>query len=83
VTKSKQTSLLVVYSSVLRKIRLDLEISQEMLAELAGLDRTYISGIERCKRNLTIGSLEKIISGLGITHKQFLLELNKYEEHSK
>lgn len=41
-------------------------ISQEKLALLSGLDRTYISGIERGKRNPSILSLQKIINVLEI-----------------
>lgn len=49
----------------LRRIRKDRGWSQEDLAEASGLDRTYISGIERGKRNPTVLVLEKIAAGLG------------------
>ena len=45
-------------------------MSQEKLADNSELDRTYISGVERLARNLTINSLEKIIKGLGISYGQ-------------
>jgi transcriptional regulator with XRE-family HTH domain len=53
------------------QIRKEKGISQEMLASETGLDRTYISSVERLKRNLTLDSLEKIIIGLGITKEEF------------
>ncbi len=40
--------------------------SQEKLALNAGIDRTYLAGIESGKRNATIVSLEKIVIALGV-----------------
>ena len=40
-------------------------MTQEGLAELAGLDRTYISGVERGVRNPTVRSLALIARALG------------------
>jgi len=45
----------------LRKKR---NLSQEALGYRANLDRTYISGVERGVRNITLDSLEQIISAL-------------------
>lgn len=45
----------------IRLLRLQQNLSQESLGERCGLDRTYISGIERCSRNITIDSLERVI----------------------
>ena len=39
--------------------------SQEALADAAGLDRTYVSGIERVVRNPTVTVVERIGSALG------------------
>ncbi len=43
------------------------ELSQEKLAELADLDRTYISGVERGVRNLSILSATRIAKALRTT----------------
>lgn len=48
----------------IRYFRKQKGLSQEKLALLAGLDRTYLAGIESGKRNATIISLEKIANAL-------------------
>lgn len=63
--------LLSKVSFVIKKIRLQKGMTQEDLAARSNLDRTYISGIERNTRNLTIKTLESIISGLEITEILF------------
>ena len=44
----------------IRKYRIQKDISQEELAYQADLDRTYISGIERGDRNISVITLKKI-----------------------
>lgn len=44
-----------------------LNLSQEELAERAGIDRTYVSGIERKVRNPTITVVAKFAAALGTT----------------
>ena len=41
-------------------------ISQERFAEVLGLHRTYMGGIERGERNLTLRSLERIAARIGV-----------------
>lgn len=62
-----------------RTIRKSRDLSQEELADLSGLDRTYISGIERGVRNITLDSLESIVSALGMTVDEFLQILIKMD----
>lgn len=59
----------------LKRLRTSKGISQEELANMANLDRTYISGFERGIRNVTILSLEKIIKALNIDAKGFAKEI--------
>lgn len=42
------------------------EMSQEQLALEADLDRTYVSGIERSRRNPSLKSMQKLASVLGV-----------------
>ena len=55
----------------IRYLRKQRGISQEKLALIAGIDMTYLAGIESGKRNATIISLEKIINALGVSMKDF------------
>lgn len=52
-----------------------MNLSQEELADRSELDRTYISAVERGRRNITIGSLSRIIFSLELTEESFLQEL--------
>jgi transcriptional regulator with XRE-family HTH domain len=73
----KSTFLLQSVAKTIREERMALCMSQEKLADNSELDRTYISGVERLARNLTINSLEKIVKGLGLKNKQFMDKLLK------
>ena len=50
-----------------RRMRTDLNLSQEDFAALCDLDRTYIGGIERGERNLSLRNIEVIAIAFGIT----------------
>lgn len=53
----------------IQDIRKSKGLSQEKLALNAGIDRTYLAGIESGKRNATIVSLEKVVIALGVEMK--------------
>lgn len=50
----------------LRQHRRALGLSQEAFAELVGVHRTYMGGVERGERNLTLKSLERIAETIGV-----------------
>lgn len=54
-----------------KQLRKKANISQEKLAELAGLDRTYINGVENGKRNVSIINIEKICKSLNVSLADF------------
>jgi transcriptional regulator with XRE-family HTH domain len=58
----------------MRQRRAELEISQEKLAELSGLHRTYISTVERCQRNIGLDGIERIAKALRVTLSKLLEE---------
>lgn len=58
----------------IRKARLELGWSQEKLAAEAGLDRSYMGGIERGEHNLALINLFKILDALGLSASQLFAE---------
>jgi transcriptional regulator with XRE-family HTH domain len=48
------------FGKALRVRRRKLGLSQEEFADLCGLDRTYVGGIERGERNLALVNIEKL-----------------------
>ena len=68
----KQKNLRSIFAQNLRVRRLEKGLSQEGLAELAGLHRTYVSSVERCKRNITLETVERLAAALGATPVEML-----------
>lgn len=66
--------ILTRFGSRLRQLRANCGISQEELGALAGLDRTYISGVERGLRNIGLINLYKIAQALGVSADQLLVD---------
>ncbi|MGS0765679.1 helix-turn-helix domain-containing protein [Syntrophomonas curvata] len=58
-----------MFGNTVRTIRLSMGISQEELAFLCGLHRTYISDIERGTRNVSLENIAKIARALGVSPK--------------
>jgi transcriptional regulator with XRE-family HTH domain len=56
----------VAYGRALRQLRLERRLSQEALADLADLDRTYVSGIERGERNPSLENILKLTDALEV-----------------
>lgn len=65
-------SLIHTFAVNMRRYRNECGISQEKLAEKAGLHRTYISAVERECRNISIENIEKISSALEIPPAKLL-----------
>ena len=51
----------------MRRLRVERKLSQEKLAELAGVDRTYVSRLERMMENPSIGILDKVATALSVS----------------
>ena len=64
--KNKNEELLQELAKKIKNRRNELELSQEKLAEICNFDRTYISLLERAKRNPSYLSLKKLCIGLKI-----------------
>lgn len=65
--------LLHVFANNVRRYRTEQNLSQEKLAELAGLHRTYISAVECERRNISIENIESIADALNIEPYMLLI----------
>lgn len=54
-----------------RELRSGLAISQEELAERAGLHRNYVGSVERGERDVGVGAIARIAAALGVTLAEF------------
>jgi transcriptional regulator with XRE-family HTH domain len=57
----------VLFGKRLREIRERVGVSQEKLADLAKLHRTYVSSVERGKRNISLVNIERLAHALGVS----------------
>ena len=55
-----------VFADNIKRFRQKQGLSQEALADLAGLHRTYVGAVERGERNITLINANKIAEALGI-----------------
>lgn len=61
-----------VFGTNVRRLRLEKGLSQEEFGFVAGIDRTYVSGVERGLRNPTLLLAEKFAQGLGVELDELL-----------
>jgi CheY-like chemotaxis protein len=59
-----EADLKLLFGKAIKRTRSEIGISQEELADRAGLHRTYISDVERGARNLSLTSIEKLAGAL-------------------
>lgn len=59
-------NLRAVLSYNVKVLRIDKGWSQECLASECGLDRTYVSAVERLRWNISLGNIERIASALSV-----------------
>jgi len=59
--------ILINFGKAIRQIRLEKHISQEELADMCGLHRTYLSDVELGKRNISLENIEKLANSLGLS----------------
>ena len=70
-------SLIHIFAGNIKKYRKAKGLSQEDLADLAGLHRTYISAIERERRNISIDNIERIAIALEVEPYCLFLPLDQ------
>ena len=63
-----------IFAENLRKATLAKKLSQEDLAELSGLHRTYVGSVERAERNVSIDNMERLSAAVGVSLPDLLKE---------
>jgi len=70
---SEEQDLRSILAQNVRRIRREQSLSQEDLAFRCDLDRTYISAVERCIWNVSMGSIGKIATALQVEPCELLM----------
>jgi transcriptional regulator with XRE-family HTH domain len=68
----EKSKILIQFGQKVRKVRIEKELSQEKLAHLADVHRTYIGMIERAEKNITLINIQKIANALDISINELL-----------
>jgi len=66
---------LKAFGEKIRKIRIERGLSQEKLAFMSGLHRTYVGAIERGERNVSFKNIEKLAKTLKVNLEDLFREL--------
>jgi transcriptional regulator with XRE-family HTH domain len=69
-----------VLAENIRAIRRQKGLSQEKLAEICGLHRTYVGSVERAERNVTLSTLEVFATALGVSIPDLLVKRDSHNE---
>lgn len=70
---AKKTSTSIRFGENVQRLRKSRGLSQEALADLAELDRSYIGGVERGERNISLNNIKKIADALQLkTYELFM-----------
>ena len=68
---SKKT-ISIKFGEKVRELRVSKNLSQEQLADLANVHRTYIGMVERAEKNITLVNIEKIANALNVNITELL-----------
>lgn len=72
------SNILKLFGLKVKEIRKEKGLSQEELADKAGLHRTYIGMIERAEKNITLINIEKIASAFECSIADLFKEIKDY-----
>lgn len=71
---TSKSKLVRIFAVNVRAFRLAAGLSQEALAEKASVHRTYIGMLERCEKNVTICTIERIAGALSVEPWKLLIK---------
>jgi transcriptional regulator with XRE-family HTH domain len=83
VSENNELGIKQRFGKAIRRRRRELDLSQEQLAEQAGLHRTYISNLERGELNPSLETIEKLANALNISIPALFINYNIHVEHEK
>ena len=66
--------VVAAFGEAVRRLRTGSDMSQETLAERAGLHRTYVGSVERGERNLSLVNIHRLAAGLGVDVPSLMTE---------
>lgn len=64
----------MIFARNLKELRVRQGLSQEELADIAGLHRTYVGSVERGERNISLDNMDRLASALKINIQDLLLD---------
>jgi transcriptional regulator with XRE-family HTH domain len=68
-------TILVKFGKKIREVRVERGLSQEALADIANVHRTYIGMVERAEKNITLLNIQKLAKALKIDIKELFDEI--------
>ena len=71
-TKSLKPTARLIFAKNLKHLRVERGLSQELLAEMANLHRTYVGSAERGERNVSIDNMESFANALNVSLRDML-----------
>jgi transcriptional regulator with XRE-family HTH domain len=77
VTRTRESDPRLAFGRAVRRLRETRGFSQEKLAELAGIHRTYIGDVERGTRNVALVNMTRIAKALGTSLSHLIAEMEE------
>jgi len=77
VIRRQPTDLKINFGQAVRRLRMAKKISQEELAHLAGIHRTYVGDVERGTRNVSLVNMNRIAHALGVPLSRIILNMEQ------
>ena len=72
--KNTTPKIRMIFAGNLKEIRDKQGLSQEELADIAGLHRTYVGSVERGERNISLDNMERLAGALKINIQDLLVD---------